>query len=115
MKLSRKLLVELGADVNAANNDDAGLTAMHGAAFTGANEIVQFLADRGATLDRRWTGWGKTPLSRAEGDLPKIICLVDAWESSSEHAVSHREYSGTYFAKLGGESYGAGPSLRAAQ
>lgn len=43
-----KLAIELGSDVNAVN--DAGNTALHGAAYIKANTIVQFLADRGAAL-----------------------------------------------------------------
>ncbi len=54
-----KMLVELGNDVNAVN--DRGETALHGAAYRGANSIVQYLADKGATLDVRskqgWTPW----------------------------------------------------------
>jgi uncharacterized protein len=41
--------VELGADVNATN--DIGDTAMHGAAYVGANDIVQFLMEKGAKVD----------------------------------------------------------------
>lgn len=41
--------VELGADVNATN--DIGDTAIHGAAYVGANDIVQFLVDKGAKVD----------------------------------------------------------------
>jgi ankyrin repeat protein len=41
--------VELGADVNATN--DIGDTAIHGAAYVGANDIVQFLAEKGAKID----------------------------------------------------------------
>ena len=41
--------VELGGDVNAAN--DIGDTAIHGAAYVGANDIVQFLVDKGAKVD----------------------------------------------------------------
>ena len=41
--------VELGGDVNAAN--DIGDTAIHGAAYVGANDIVQFLAEKGAKID----------------------------------------------------------------
>lgn len=41
--------VELGADVNATN--DIGDTAMHGAAYVGANDIVQFLVEKGAKVD----------------------------------------------------------------
>ena len=44
-----------------------GLTALHGAAYVGANEIIQFLVDKGAKLDVR-NMWGQTPLDIAEGD-----------------------------------------------
>jgi ankyrin repeat protein len=54
-----KLLVELGNDVNAAN--DRGETALHGAAYRGANTIVKYLVEKGAKLDVRsnqgWTPW----------------------------------------------------------
>jgi ankyrin repeat protein len=59
-----KLTADLGLDVNTANA--AGRTALHGAASVGANEIIQFLADRGARLDapdRR----GITPFGIAAG------------------------------------------------
>ncbi len=46
-----KLLIDLGADVNAADGD--GRTALHGAAHKGRNEVVQILADHGARLDAR--------------------------------------------------------------
>jgi len=46
-----KLLLELGADVNAADAD--GRTALHGAAHKGRNEVVQVLVDHGAKLDAR--------------------------------------------------------------
>jgi ankyrin repeat protein len=59
------LCAELGADVNAANEN--GDTALHGAAWRErADSIVQFLVDRGADVDaknnREWT-----PLVIAEG------------------------------------------------
>jgi len=59
-----KVAVELGADVNAASEE--GHTAMHMAAFTGADGLVQFLADHGASVevqDKR----GETPWSMAAG------------------------------------------------
>jgi ankyrin repeat protein len=68
-----KMLVELGADVNAVSNDlvtnipGGGLTALHGAAYTGANEIVQYLVEKGGRLDAK-DFFGMTPLSVAEGD-----------------------------------------------
>jgi len=60
-----KLTVEFGGDVNAANRN--GLTAMHGAAYIGADEIIKFLANRGAKLDVS-NEFGETPLSIAMGD-----------------------------------------------
>ena len=44
-----RLLVELGADVNAAN--EAGFTALHGTAYSGANEIVRYLVAHGANVN----------------------------------------------------------------
>ncbi|MGH9785547.1 MAG: ankyrin repeat domain-containing protein, partial [Terriglobia bacterium] len=64
-----KLLVELGADVNATNDD--GQTALHAAAFNGADEIVQFLAGRGAAVDVRDKN-GETPWSMAAGIAPVL-------------------------------------------
>jgi hypothetical protein len=63
-----KLCVELGADVNAAN--DLGLTALHGAAFSGSNEVIQFLVEKGAKLDPRDLS-GQTPLDKAMVIKPK--------------------------------------------
>jgi ankyrin repeat protein len=60
-----KLLVEeTGADVNAVN--DVGETAMHAAAYRGANSVVQYLFDRGAKLDVAALD-GRTPLIIADG------------------------------------------------
>jgi ankyrin repeat protein len=69
-----KLLLSLGADVNAAN--DHGITALHGAGYKGANKAVQLLVGRGAKLDAldkgEDYGFGvstvrMTPLNWAEG------------------------------------------------
>ncbi len=58
------LCLALGADVNAVNA--AGDTPLHGAAYRGADTIVQLLVDRGAKVNvknkRQWT-----PLTIAEG------------------------------------------------
>lgn len=62
-----ELLVELGADVDAV--DDNGDTAVHGAAFASFPTVVQQLADYGADI-HVWTQpneQGRTPLFIAEG------------------------------------------------
>jgi ankyrin repeat protein len=60
-----KLLVEeLGADVNFVA--DTGETAMHAAAYRGANSVVQYLFDKGGKLDVQDKS-GRTPLQIAEG------------------------------------------------
>ena len=62
-----KIAVEVGADVNAVNAD--GQTAMHAAAFTGADEIVQYLAEHGAKVDVQ-DKRGETPWTMAAGVSP---------------------------------------------
>ena len=59
--------LDLGADVNAV--DDNGETAMHGAAYKNAPEVVQFLADKGAKIEiwNQENKYGWTPLLIAEG------------------------------------------------
>ena len=44
-----KLLVEFGCDINAVNA--YGQIALHGAAYIGANKVIQFLLDNGAKVD----------------------------------------------------------------
>ena len=60
-----KLLLDLGADVNAI--DDNGDTAMHGAVYRGGNvSVIQALADKGARLDVvNKKGW--MPVTAADG------------------------------------------------
>jgi len=60
-----KLLVEqCGLDVNFVA--DTGETAMHAAAYRGANSVVQYLFDKGAKLDVVGLD-GRTPLKIADG------------------------------------------------
>jgi ankyrin repeat protein len=59
-----KLAHELGNDINAVNS--MGVAAIHGAANRGANDVIEYLAANGATLeaaDRQ----GRTPIDWAEG------------------------------------------------
>jgi ankyrin repeat protein len=60
----RLLVGEVGADVNAIS--DLGETAMHAAAYRGANSVVQYLFDNGANLDAVARD-GRTPLIIADG------------------------------------------------
>jgi uncharacterized protein len=59
-----KLCYELGMDVNAVNS--MGLTALHGAANRGSDDIIQFLVAKGAKLDVK-DKEGRTPLTWGEG------------------------------------------------
>ena len=58
------IVEELDADVNFVS--DLGETAMHAAAYRGANSVVQYLFDKGAELDVVAVD-GRTPLRVAEG------------------------------------------------
>ena len=60
----RLIVEELGADVNAIS--DVGETAMHAAAYRGANSVVRYLFDQGAELDVVALD-GRTPLRVADG------------------------------------------------
>jgi ankyrin repeat protein len=59
-----KLCLDKGADVNAKNS--MGVTAVIGAANRGSDEILEFLAKKGAKLDVK-DKEGRTPLVWAEG------------------------------------------------
>ncbi len=58
------LCIEWGGDVNAKN--DVGYTALHGAAFRGANDVVKLLVEKGARMDVK-NQEGKLPVNMAEG------------------------------------------------
>ena len=59
-----RMLVERGEDVNTTN--DKSETALHGAAYRGANSIALYLIDRGARLDIADT-LGRIPVTIADG------------------------------------------------
>jgi ankyrin repeat protein len=65
-----KLLLKLGADINAV--DTNGETAMHGAAYKNLPKMVQLLAKRGADINvwNRKNKYGWTPLDIAQGHRP---------------------------------------------
>jgi len=68
-----RLAVELGNDVNAA--DDFDMTALHYAAYQGINPIIQYLADQGSKTDVR-DRFGMTPLSIAQGIVPATLTSI---------------------------------------
>ena len=59
-----QLAMELGGDVSVVN--EYGQTVMHGAAYSGNDLVLQFLADHGARLDVA-DNEGLTPLTIADG------------------------------------------------
>ena len=59
-----RVLLEAGADINAVN--EADFTALHGAAYRGTNEVVEYLVAHGADIDAR-DYRGRTPYRLAEG------------------------------------------------
>jgi ankyrin repeat protein len=63
-----QLALELGGDIHATT--ETSLTAMHGAAYAGANTIIQFLVDKGAKVDVQ-DKYGQTPLSIAQRSIPQ--------------------------------------------
>ena len=68
-----KMLLDLGADINAV--DDNGDTAMHGAAYGNYPLVVKLLADRGAD-PQVWKDrnkFGRTPLFIAEGYHGRLL------------------------------------------
>lgn len=79
-----KLAHSLGNDVNAVNS--MGLTAVHGAANRGSDEIIRWLAENGARLDVADTE-GRTPVTWAHGvflathppvDRPATAALIES-------------------------------------
>jgi ankyrin repeat protein len=59
-----ELCHSLGMDVNAVNS--MGITALHGAANRGSDDIIRFLVDKGARIDAK-DAEGRSPLTWAQG------------------------------------------------
>jgi ankyrin repeat protein len=90
-----KLCVELGMDVNAVNS--MGLTALHGAANRGSDEIIRYLVEQGAKIDVK-DAEGRTPMTWAEGVFlathparPKLTSIELLKELASTAPVSRGE------------------------
>jgi ankyrin repeat protein len=73
-----RILLEAGADINAAN--EADFTALHGAAFRGLNEVIEYLVAEGADIDAR-DFRGRTPYRVAEGT--KQSFQFQSWPESA--------------------------------
>jgi ankyrin len=91
-----QLCVDLGLDVNAINS--MGLTAAHGAANRGSDDILRFLASKGARLDVK-DKEGRTPLTWAEGVFlathparpkPSSIALLKQLTGGPATATTHK-------------------------
>ncbi|HWC95587.1 MAG TPA: ankyrin repeat domain-containing protein [Candidatus Sulfopaludibacter sp.] len=83
-----KYCVELGIDVNVA--DARGYTALHGAAYLGNNEMVNFLVSKGAKVDVK-TKAGDTVADMANGPTrfglphPETVALLEKLGSANSH------------------------------
>ena len=83
-----RLMVDLGVNVNAV--DSKGYTALHGAAFRGDNEMINFLAGAGARVDIV-TKDGNTVADMANGPVehselyPETVALLEKLGSANSH------------------------------
>ena len=79
------LLLDAGADVHAA--DEAGNTALHGAANRGANSVVELLLAHGARLDAA-NGRGWLPVTIAQGPIDTIEPFPETYELLRERSLA---------------------------
>jgi ankyrin repeat protein len=83
-----KFCVEHGNDVNAA--DTRGYTALHGAAYLGDNDMVNFLVSKGAKVEAKSKA-GDTPADMANGPTrfgqpkPETLALLEKLGSPNSH------------------------------
>jgi len=83
-----KYCVELGNDVNAADN--RGYSALHGAAYLGNNDMVNYLVSKGAKVDARSKA-GDSPADMANGPTrfgqphPETVALLEKLGSPNSH------------------------------
>jgi ankyrin repeat protein len=65
-----RLLVDRGADVNAAN--ELGMTALHYAVQRGSDRVIEFLASKGARFDIK-NKQGRTAVELAKGRTAALV------------------------------------------
>jgi ankyrin repeat protein len=107
-----KMLVEAGADVNVTN--EAGFTALHGAAFKGLDEVIEYLVAHGANINAQ-DYMKRTAFRMAEGskqtfqfqEWPETAQLLKKLGADTTLGISGREQerqrdaAGNDAAKLG--------------
>ncbi len=87
-----KLLLDLGADVNAQDHID-GRTALMGAAHKGRNDVIQLLVDHGADLSLRDIG-SRDTINRLAGVRFQAIDYADGLvRIGVQSAIAHPETS----------------------
>ena len=79
------LLLDTGVDVHAA--DEAGNTALHGAANRGANSVVELLLAHGARLDAA-NGRGWLPVTIAQGPIDTIEPFPETYALLRERSLA---------------------------
>jgi ankyrin repeat protein len=84
-----RLALELGNDINAAN--DLGNTALHAAAVNRYDAVVQFLVEKGARLDVR----------NAEGHTPLMVAELQRQFAGKADVVQEHTSTGDLLRKLG--------------
>jgi ankyrin repeat protein len=83
-----KYCVELGNDVNAVDN--RGYTALHGAAYLGKNDMVEYLVSKGAKVAAKSKA-GDSPADMANGPTrfgqphPETVALLEKLGSPNSH------------------------------
>ena len=83
-----KYCVELGNDVN--TSDNRGYTALHGAAYLGKNDMVNYLVEKGAKVDVKSRA-GDSPADMANGPTrfgqphPETVALLEKLGSPNSH------------------------------
>jgi ankyrin repeat protein len=83
-----KYCVELGNDVNAADN--RGYTALHGAAYLGDNDMINYLVQKGAKVDAKSKS-GDSAADMANGPTrfgqphPESVALLEKLGSPNSH------------------------------
>ena len=74
-----RVLLDAGAEINAVN--EADFTALHGAAFRGLNEVIEYLVEQGADIDAR-DFRGRTAFRMAEGS--KQSFQFQSWPETAD-------------------------------